>query len=126
VEWTWLLPVASAAAVWVLARKGNRLAAAGGLAICATAGVIYLKSAALPELNRAASARVLWSEIGGRAGEVCVDGIQRDWRYGLNYYSVAPLPDCGQEPKPLAVRQASGEVPRLMPAALVAISPGNQ
>jgi hypothetical protein len=118
--------VASAAAVWVLARKGNRLSAAGGLAICATAGVIYLKSAALPELNRAASARVLWSEIGGRAGEVCVDGIQRDWRYGLNYYSVAPLPDCGQEPKPLAVRQASGEVPRLMPAALVAISPGNQ
>jgi 4-amino-4-deoxy-L-arabinose transferase-like glycosyltransferase len=126
VEWTWLLPVASAAAVWALARKGNRVAAAGGLAVCATAGVIYLKSAALPELNRAASARALWSEIGGRAGEVCVDEIQRDWRYGLNYYSVAPLPDCGQEPRPLAVRQASGEVPRLMPAALVAISPGNQ
>jgi hypothetical protein len=58
-----------------------------------------------------------------RAGDVCVDEIRRNWRYGLNYYSVTPLPDCEQQPRPLAVRQTGSQPPHVAPhptaAALV-------
>ena len=43
------------------------------------------------------------SQIGGRAGEVCIGDVKRDWVYGLNYYSVTPLPDCATQPKALQV-----------------------
>jgi 4-amino-4-deoxy-L-arabinose transferase-like glycosyltransferase len=118
-SWTWLLPVAAAAAVWTMAQRGWRLAAVAAMAACTAAGFVYLKYSAMPEVNRAASARGLWSEIGTRAGDVCVDAIRRNWRYGLNYYSVTPLPDCDQQPKALVVRQIGGEPPHVGPSALV-------
>jgi 4-amino-4-deoxy-L-arabinose transferase-like glycosyltransferase len=121
--WTWLLPLAAAAAVWIVAHRGRRLAAVAVVAACTSVGIVYLKRSAMPEVNQAASARNLWSEIGARAGEVCVDAIHRNWRYGLNYYSVTPLPDCEQQPRPLVVRQTGGQpphvAPHLAPAALV-------
>jgi hypothetical protein len=80
---------------------------------------VYLKRSVMPEVSQAASARSLWSEIEARAGEVCVDDIHRNWRYGLNYYSVTPLPDCEQQPRPLAVRQTEGQPPHVAPTALV-------
>jgi len=39
---------------------------------------------------------------------VCVDDIRRDWRYGLNYYSIDPLPECAQQARPLHVVQTPG------------------
>jgi hypothetical protein len=83
--------------------------------VCATAGVVYLKTAALPDLDRLASARGLWRRVEARADHACVDNIQRNWRYGLNYYSVTPLPDCSAEPRPLEIRQGANEPPHLMP-----------
>jgi len=93
-----LLPAAAAIVVWFLR---NRLTAVVVLAACATAGVVYLKVAALPELDRAASARPLWRQIEPRADQACVANLQRDPRYGLNYYSVVPLPDCAITPQPI-------------------------
>ncbi len=113
-EWTWLLPLAVGAGVWLL--RGRRVAAAAVIAVCATAGVVYLKASTLPELDRLASARGLWRRIEARAGHTCVAGIQRNWRYGLNYYSVTPLPDCAADPQPLEVRQAANQPPHLAPA----------
>lgn len=118
-SWLWLLPAAAAAAVWMLAQRGRQLAAVAAMAACTALGFAYLKQSAMPEVNREASARSLWNEIGSRAGEVCVDAIHRNWRYGLNYYSVTPLPDCEQQPRPLAVRQTDGQPPHVAPAALV-------
>jgi 4-amino-4-deoxy-L-arabinose transferase-like glycosyltransferase len=100
-EWTMLLPAAAAIAMWFVR---GRLTAVAVLAVCATAGVVYLKVSALPELDRAASARPLWHQIEPRVDQACVASLQRDWRYGLNYYSVVPLPDCATSPKPLQIK----------------------
>ena len=114
-DWTWLVPAGIAVLVWMLARRGRRLAAIAMVAAGAAAGILWLKVSALPEVDRRASSRSLWREIGARRGEVCIQAVNRNTRYGLNYYSDEPLPDCVQEPRPLAVRQNSGEPPYVAP-----------
>jgi hypothetical protein len=74
----------------------------------AALGIGYLKTVATPELDRNASARGLWRQIGGQSGEVCIGDVKRDWVYGLNYYSVTPLPDCEQQGGPLQVLPGPG------------------
>jgi 4-amino-4-deoxy-L-arabinose transferase-like glycosyltransferase len=110
-NWMWLLSAAVAVSVWMM--KDRRVAAAAILAVCATAGIVYLKTSTLPEVDRVASARRIWEHLESRAGQVCVANIQRNWRYGLNYYSVMPLPDCKKDPKPLELWQIAGRPPQL-------------
>jgi 4-amino-4-deoxy-L-arabinose transferase-like glycosyltransferase len=119
---TWLLAVGVAAAAWLLESRGRRLAAVLLIAAGAAAGTVYLKRVAAPELDRTVSARALWREISSRANEVCVDQVERNWRYGLNYYSGTPLPECSVEPKPLWVRQSPGQPPNLAAAPPAPIS----
>ena len=107
--WTWLLPVAAVAGVWLL--KDRRVASTALVAICAAAGVVELKRTALPEVNRVYSARGLWRKIEARTADTCVGGIPRNWRYGLNYYSVTPLPDCATASRPIEIRQTAGQPP---------------
>jgi 4-amino-4-deoxy-L-arabinose transferase-like glycosyltransferase len=104
-NWYWLLPFGAAASLLALPFGERRLLPAAIVAVCATVGLTYLKFVALPELDRSASARGLWKEIGSRASDVCIDSIHRNWRYGLNFYFVAQLPDCATESRPLVVRQ---------------------
>lgn len=115
-EWTWLLPLGIAGAVWWL--RDRRVAATALLAVGTTAGVVYFKVSSLPELDRMASARGLWRRVEARADHTCIDNIQRNWRYGLNYYSVTPLPDCSAAPRPLEIRQMGNQPPQLRPANL--------
>ena len=115
-HWSWLLAAAAAALAWNLEQRGRRLAAVLVIACGAAVGTAYLKRSALAAVDRAASARTLWQTIDGRADAVCVDHIQRTWRYGLDYYSAAPLPECSLESRPLWVRQSTGEPPYLAPA----------
>ena len=112
-HWTWLLPAAVAVAAWLLARAGKRATAVLVVTVAAAAGVGFLKRTALPEIDRSVSARMLWRQIADRAAETCVDPVRRSWRYGLNYYSVVPLPDCVQDPQPLRVRELPGQAPEL-------------
>src|ERR1039458_4060986 len=49
-------------------------------------------------------------------GEVCIGNVKRDWQYGLNYYSVTPLPDCEKQPKALQVLPGPGGRAYLEPA----------
>lgn len=114
-EWTWFLPAAVSLLAWFLARRGRHLDAVIAVAAGAAAGIFWLKATTLPEIDRIASARSLWREVEARRGDVCVEAVNRDIRYGLNYYSGKPLPDCAEEPRPLAVRQASGDPPHLAP-----------
>jgi 4-amino-4-deoxy-L-arabinose transferase-like glycosyltransferase len=106
----WLAPLAVAALVWFLDTRGRRLAAVTCLAVSATVGMVYLKL----EMGRTAFARSLWNRISMHAGGVCVASLDRGWRYGLNYYSTIPLPDCSRNPKPLQVIQRPGRPPELV------------
>jgi len=115
-NWIWLLPGAAMALVWLLESHGPRIAAAGLVAAGAASGYLYLKSAVMPEVDRQASARGLWQRIEPHAADVCVEGISRAWRYGLNYYSTTPLPECNEGQKPMVVRQARGAPPDLAPS----------
>jgi 4-amino-4-deoxy-L-arabinose transferase-like glycosyltransferase len=111
----WLAAAAVALLAWLLEARGKRVAAVLAVAAGAALGIGHLKSVATPELDRSVSARGLWREIGGRAGEVCIGNVKRDWEYGLNYYSVTPLPDCAKQAKPLQVLPAFGGRARLTP-----------
>jgi 4-amino-4-deoxy-L-arabinose transferase-like glycosyltransferase len=114
-HWTWLLPLVLAAVAWALETRGRRFIAVFAIAAGAAAGTAYLKTAAAPDLDRIASARTLWNQVAARAAEACVDEVDRNLRYGLNYYSVTPLPDCSEAPRPVRIgrsvdRRASGSV----------------
>lgn len=114
--WSWAFAVlcaVAAVAVWLLAGAGKRNSACALLLICATLSIVVMKVEALPEIDRLASARVLWRKISAHPGDVCVDEIHRNWRYSLNYYSVTPLPDCGETPRPLRIEQLPGAPPRV-------------
>jgi len=114
-QWFWLLPLAVAAASWILERRKRRLAAVLCIAAGATVGTAWLKYTAAPALDRAASARALWLEIAPRQAAVCVDWMPRAQRYSLDYYSTTPLPDCATELRPLWLSQLAGQPARLLP-----------
>ncbi|MFN3322029.1 MAG: ArnT family glycosyltransferase [Bryobacteraceae bacterium] len=82
------------------------------LAAASAAGVAWLKVCTFPALDAAASARPLWRVIAAQDQAVCVEPIHRNWRYGLNYYSNQPLPDCETTAAPRRVRQV-GRLPVL-------------
>src|ERR1019366_8095742 len=112
----WLAAAAVALLAWLLEARGKRVAAVLAVAAGAAVGIACVKTAATPQLERHVSARGLWREIGGRAGEVCIGNVKRDWQYGLNYYSVTPLPDCEKQPKALQVLPGPGGRAYLEPA----------
>ena len=116
-QWTWLIPAGVAAVVWFLDSREKRLAAVVVMASCSTAGIAYLKRNVMPDVDRVASARGLWEQIEPRAEKVCVGMVARNLRYGLNFYSQAPLPDCSSQPEPFAVLQNPGEPPYVTSAS---------
>jgi 4-amino-4-deoxy-L-arabinose transferase-like glycosyltransferase len=114
-QWTWLLPVALAAAVWALERSGRRMAAILTIAIGATIGTCAMKATAAPDLDRMASARSLRAQLGPNPSTVCFDWTPRGMEYSLDYYFVPPLPRCDQHPRPLWLHQLAGQLPVLGP-----------
>jgi hypothetical protein len=113
---SWLLPIPLAACVWLLETRGRRVAAVFLIAAGAAAGVLYLKIAAMPRVDRMATSRDLWRQVEAGAANTCVENIHRNWRYPLNYYSVQPLPECSDVPRPIHVIQIPGQPPRIAPA----------
>jgi 4-amino-4-deoxy-L-arabinose transferase-like glycosyltransferase len=126
-HWRWLLAAAVAAGAWALESHKRRLAAVACIAVCVVAAMVWLKRVDALAIDRVASVRGLWREIEDRSNDICVDSLSRTWRYGLNYYSITPLPDCTERPRPLQIKQSAGGTPYLAPApaALVdAVSTG--
>jgi 4-amino-4-deoxy-L-arabinose transferase-like glycosyltransferase len=113
-HWTWLLAIAPAAAAWLLDGRGRRLASVATIAAGTAAGVVYLKMAAGPSMDRMATARSLAAEVARHPGAVCLEPIRRDQEYGLRYYAGPELPDCEHNPKPFRVIQAQGRPPALV------------
>lgn len=112
----WLLPCALITVVWILERRGRRLAAVASIAAGATLGTVYLKQVAARDLDRIPSARALWTQVASRPSDVCLDRVDRGLEYSLNYYAGTALPECSQSPKPLRISQAAGR-PRLVDSA---------
>ncbi len=115
-DWTWLLPLPLAGAAWWLDRTDRRGLAVAISGVVLAVSLTAVKWMELPLIDRAYSARPLWREIATRADQVCIAQMYRSWRYGLNYYSGTPLPDCAQSPRPLTVTQAPGQPPVLRAA----------
>ena len=57
-------------------------------------GWFYVEYAALPYLDQAASMRPVWRALPEPKRNHCLGKLTRAARYGMNYYSVTPLPDC--------------------------------
>ena len=115
-HWEYLafvLPVSAAA--WWLESRGRRLTAFALVASLAGGGFWFIKRSAAPVLDQLVSARGLWRRVQPQAADTCIDSLHRNWRYGLNYYSHVPLPDCGADPRPIAVTQQPRSMPRLEP-----------
>jgi 4-amino-4-deoxy-L-arabinose transferase-like glycosyltransferase len=102
-----------AAAVWWLASRGWRTAAVALAAALMAGGVFYIKHDAAPVVDRVVSARGLWHRVRPVRDSVCIGQLHRSFRYGLRYYSDAPLPDCAAADRPIHLTQPEGRLPLL-------------
>jgi 4-amino-4-deoxy-L-arabinose transferase len=102
-----------AIAVWFLDRAGRRTAAVVLVSLGVVGGALYLKSSVYPVLDRTVSARALWLRVQPVADRVCVENIDRNFLYGLNFYSHQPLPSCQDQPRPLHLVQEEEAIPYL-------------
>jgi 4-amino-4-deoxy-L-arabinose transferase-like glycosyltransferase len=91
-------------AVWGVRRRWGTGIAMGVTATAAVAGLVYLKAVTLPVLDEQVSARGVWRRVEGRGGEVCESGLNRTWKYGLNYYARMAIPSCEESPQPVRIR----------------------
>ena len=113
----WLL--APAFLVWAAGRRFGAVGAAGVLFGATAIGVCYLKLKAYPVLDEHVSARRLWLSIESRSEQICLGEMHRSWRYGLNYYSIQPLPECSQQERPLRLDAGGGRRPELIDIEVV-------
>jgi 4-amino-4-deoxy-L-arabinose transferase-like glycosyltransferase len=110
--WTAALPaVAAAALIWWAGWRTRAVAlVVAGMAL----GAVWTASRTFPALDRTVSARAFWRRISENSGAVCVAAAHRSWRYNLNYYSIRPLPDCGDQARPFRIEQAPRKGARLV------------
>lgn len=121
--WEYAAAIAPAAILtaW-LERLGFRRQALLFSFLLITAAVSWLKLSVFPVLENVVSARAFWHRIESRSASTCIDTIHRTWRYGLNFYSREPLPDCDITPRPWRIRQSGDDPPTLESAPPAASS----
>jgi len=115
----WLVPIPAAVAVWLLEKRRKRLAAVACIACAAAVGIVYLKI----EMGRKTFARELWAATEAHASQTCIGPLDRSWRYGLNYYSITPLPDCTTEERQFKIIQEGRRPPVIKPNPRYRIDP---
>jgi hypothetical protein len=92
------------------------------LVLAITGAVVSIELRSFPKIDQVASARALWRTVAPIHDRVCIERLHRSLRYGLNYYSVTPLPDCHTEPREVEITQEAGAAPRLVNAVAVPAS----
>jgi len=83
-----------AAIVGYLAWQQRTELAVATLVFAAAIGVVYLKSTALPILDRTVSVRPFWMLNQIRLENACLGPVPRTWEYGLDYYAAREIPHC--------------------------------
>lgn len=101
--------------VWWLESRRQRATAVAVVAVGAALGLLFVKLSAAPVLDQIVSARGFWRRVQPHAEDTCVENLHRNWLYGLNYYSVEPLPGCSGSPRSIAITQRPGAMPSLSP-----------
>lgn len=96
---------AAAVGAWQCAR---------GVAIVTAVIVPLLVFRIFPVLEEQVSVRSFWKTIEEQRGQVCVESMHRSWRYGLNYYTIDPLPDCSSELKLVRIMQQGSKRPQIL------------
>ncbi len=86
--------VIAAGIVWWLAWRKGPILAILAASIAVLAGMMYMKIKMLPILDEQVSVRFFWRTHQPEGADACVQGVRRDWEYGLNYYASHVLPDC--------------------------------
>ncbi|MBV6433353.1 MAG: Undecaprenyl phosphate-alpha-4-amino-4-deoxy-L-arabinose arabinosyl transferase [Bryobacteraceae bacterium] len=107
IEGWYALPLGAAAgaAAWMLTRRFGESAGAAWI-VCLTAAMVgMLIHDVFPRLDEEVSARRAWRRVEARRAEVCLEDPRRAFRYGMNYYSVMPLPDCSEQERPVHVKR---------------------
>lgn len=104
-----VLPVGVAA--WMLARRERITAAVAVISIAMLAGAGWVKLSAWPVLDEVVSARGLYRKVHTRQADACIESLHRSLRYGLDYYTRTPVPDCAQDPRPVRITQKPGGLP---------------
>ncbi len=80
----------------VLCLMQDRAISVALVALLAGVGYLWIKVETFPYIDQAATARPVSRQLQSINDSVCVKDVPRDWRYGLNYYTEKPLPDCWQ------------------------------
>ena len=112
--WQYLAVVVPVAAVaWVVARRGRVAAAVAVVSVAMLCAAGSVKLSAWPVLDEVVSARGLYRRVQARRTEACVESLHRGLRYGLNYYTRTPLPDCELRPMPVRITQSPGGLPSI-------------
>jgi 4-amino-4-deoxy-L-arabinose transferase-like glycosyltransferase len=91
-------PVAWLASAWVT--RGHRLVLSVACGAALVVAATYLKIKVLPLVDEQSTARPLASRVAQAPQQHCVEWMPRALRYGLNYYTVTPLPNCEDDPRP--------------------------
>ncbi len=94
VFWPGLPVVFVASVVLWLAWRDRPYLAILAIGIAVVFGMAYVKRQVLPELDERVSVRAFWRANQKEAANACLDGVRRDWVYGLNYYAYRALPAC--------------------------------
>lgn len=87
---------------------------ARGVALVTAVIVPLLILRTYPAMEEQTSVRSFWKSIEDKRSQVCVDTMHRSWRYGLNFYTIDPLPDCSQEAKPIRITQQGSRPPQIL------------
>lgn len=115
VDWTSAKPFLLMGAALAFGTAGvSYFYRAWGVAGSMVLALLMITVRALPAIDSQASARPLWQMIGEHRNGVCVERMHRAWRYGLNFYSVKPLPDCHLTPMPIRIMQQGSTPPEIL------------
>jgi len=117
VHWEYFaIATPGAVAVYLLDRRGWRLAAVTGVAAGAAIGLLFVKLSTAPVLGEIVSARGLARRVARNIGDTCVDTLHRNYRLGLDYYLKRELPSCEDAPSlRLKITQEPGRLPQISP-----------
>jgi len=122
--WQYIAAAAPVAALaWMLARRGRVVASVAVVSVVMLAGAGFVKLSAWPVLNEIVTAKGLYRRVHARQSEVCIESLHRGLRYGLDYYTRTPLPDCAASPRPVRITQTPGGLPSVRVWATPTVKP---